>query len=179
MNSLRVIRKVVGSIMLTLGAYLLWRGIAVLLYFAPLAQWRWRGWAFRTWAKLMLRLLGANLRVAGAPPQVSFFLVANHLSYVDMLVLAAQMDCIFVAKSEIAGWPLVGFLSRQMQTIFVDRHHKRDLLRVNALLAAAITAKASYSFPKARRRRARPSCHSNQVCLNQRCGLACAWLMPA
>lgn len=146
MKRWRVISKALGFVTLTLGAYLIWLSGALLLSFAPRAASRWRGLAFRTWARLMLRLLGAKLRVAGTPPATPFFLVANHLSYVDILLLAAQLDCVFVAKSEIANWPLLGFLSRQMRTIFVDRNRKRDLLRVNALLAAAIAQGQSVMF---------------------------------
>lgn len=149
MKSLRVISKTIGFVTLTLGAYLLWRGGAALLCFAPRAQRRWRGLALRAWAKAMLWLLGVRLRVAGPTPSAPFFLVANHLSYVDVLVLAAQVDCVFVAKSELAAWPLLGFLSRQVQTIFINRRRTRDLLRVNALLARTLAAGQSVAlFPE-------------------------------
>lgn len=146
MKRWRVISKAIGFVTLTLGAYLLWLGGAMLLYFAPRAAGRWRALAFRTWARSVLKLLGVKLRVAGTPPATPFFLVANHLSYVDILPIAAQVDCVFVAKSEIANWPGLGFLSRQMQTIFVDRNRKRDLLRVNALLTKAIAKGQSVMF---------------------------------
>lgn len=103
-------------------------------------QRRWRGAVLQTWARAVLRLLGVRVRVQGAPPASPFFLVTNHLSYLDMLVLAAQSESLFVAKREIATWPLIGWLSRQMGTVFIDRTRKRDLLRVNALLSAQLAA---------------------------------------
>jgi 1-acyl-sn-glycerol-3-phosphate acyltransferase len=54
-------------------------------------------------------------------------MVSNHLSYVDVLVLQAQTDCAFIAKSEVAGWPILGFICRTMDTIFVERSRKRDI----------------------------------------------------
>lgn len=140
MSALRVARKTVLFLGLTLSGALLWLLVTPCLAFSKTAQSRWRGRAFRSWAKAMVRLFGLKLNVCGQPPAAPFLLVANHLSYVDVIVLAAQFDCIFVAKSEIAQWPLFGWLSRQMNTIFIDRQRKRDLLRVNALLGQALAA---------------------------------------
>jgi len=103
-------------------------------------QGRWRGAVLQTWARAVLRLLGIRVRVQGTRPRPPFFLVANHLSYLDMLVLAAQGECVFIAKREIAAWPAIGWLSRQMGTLFIDRTRKRDLLRVNAQLAELLAA---------------------------------------
>lgn len=109
------------------------------------ASWqrRWRGAVLQTWARAVLRLLGVRVQVQGPRPATPFFLVANHLSYLDMLVLAAQGAGVFVAKREIATWPVIGWLSRQMGTLFIDRTRKRDLLRVNAQLAELLAAEQS------------------------------------
>ena len=139
MSSLRAFRKAVLFLVLTLGGTLFWLLGTACLAFSKIAQQRWRGIAFRYWAKAMVRLFALKLNVTGKPPAAPFLLVANHLSYVDVIVLAAQFDCVFVAKSEIAAWPLFGWLSRQMNTIFIDRQRKRDLLRVNALLSEALS----------------------------------------
>lgn len=140
MSSLRVARKTVLFLALTLGGTLVWLLGTVCLVFSKPAQQRWRGLAFRFWAKVTVWVFGLKLNVSGKKPAAPFLLVTNHLSYVDVIVLAAQFDCVFVAKSEIAAWPLFGWLSRQMNTIFIDRQRKRDLLRVNALLTAALAA---------------------------------------
>src|SRR5690349_85129 len=75
---------------------------------------------------------------AGAAPPPPFVLVANHLSYLDVVVLAAQTDCRFIAKLDVSSWPLVGLLCRTVGTIFVDRENRRDLVRVNAATGRAI-----------------------------------------
>lgn len=138
-RKLRVASKTTLFLALTLGGALVCLLGTAGVAFSTTAQRRWRGLAFRYWAKAMMRLFGLKLDVRGKPPAAPFLLVTNHLSYVDVIVLAAQFDCIFVAKSEIAAWPLFGWLSRQMNTIFIDRQRKRDLLRVNALLSQALT----------------------------------------
>lgn len=138
MNSLRGgIRLLVLASFTWLGTLLWLSGRAVL---TAQARRRWRGWILQTWARGVLWLLGVRVQVQGPRPTSAFFLVANHLSYLDMVVLAAQGEAVFIAKQEIAGWPLVGWLSCQMNTLFIDRTRKRDLLRVNALLAEHLAA---------------------------------------
>jgi 1-acyl-sn-glycerol-3-phosphate acyltransferase len=74
----------------------------------------------------------------GALPRAPFFLVANHLSYVDVIVLASQVDCRFIAKQDISTWPLIGLLCRSVGTIFIDRNNRRDIARVNAQVEQAL-----------------------------------------
>jgi 1-acyl-sn-glycerol-3-phosphate acyltransferase len=69
---------------------------------------------------LVLNALGVKYQVEGRPPTHGL-VVSNHLSYIDILVLAAAMPCFFVAKMEIGGWPFFGKVSRSNGTIFVDR----------------------------------------------------------
>lgn len=68
----------------------------------------------------LLDCLGILCRVEGAPPSRGLVL-SNHLSYLDVAVLAAAMPCCFVAKSEIAGWPFFGKAARASGTIFLVR----------------------------------------------------------
>lgn len=98
------------------------------------ARQRTRNWLFRTWSRCCLRVMGCRLSVEGEVPRAPFFLVANHLSYIDILVLAAVVDVFFIAKSEISGWPGLGLLSRTVGTIFINRELRRDVKRVNRLV---------------------------------------------
>lgn len=114
--------------------------LAVLLVLLPAPDLRRRGRnaIYHGWSRLCLRLLGGRLRLEGTPPAAPFFLVTNHLSYVDVLVLAARLDPFFIAKLEIRSWPLFGLLARTVGTIFVDRELRRDVLRVNRLIASVL-----------------------------------------
>ena len=64
--------------------------------------------------------VGIHYRVEGTPPTHGL-VVANHLSYLDILILSAAMPCFFVAKMEIGGWPFFGKAARVGGTIFLDR----------------------------------------------------------
>lgn len=95
----------------------------------PTARLWWRRWTFGNWARRVARVLGLKINARNIRPAPPFLLVSNHLSYVDIIVLESQADCVFVAKSEVSGWPIVGWICRTMDTIFIDRKIKRDIPR--------------------------------------------------
>ena len=68
-----------------------------------------------------------RMEVQGDPPRAPFLLVSNHLSYVDVVVLAAQLGGVFVARGDAAGWPVGGTMCRAADTIFVDRDHRHGV----------------------------------------------------
>lgn len=88
----------------------------------------------RVWAKACLFVLGVRVEVRGEPPAPPFFLVANHLSYLDIVVLFTLVDGRFLAKSEVASWPIAGMLARSVGTLFIERRRTRDLSRVLPLI---------------------------------------------
>lgn len=88
------------------------------------------GWsekpAPRLWHRLVLRLLGIRVTAHGRPAtDRPLLIVSNHVSWTDILVLGSVADVHFIAKSEMAGWPLIGVLAKYQRTIFVEREHKR------------------------------------------------------
>jgi len=90
----------------------------------------WRNRTFRGCTRTLARMMGMGINVRNQPPAGSFLMVSNHLSYVDVIALGSQIDCAFIAKSEVASWPVMGLICRAMDTIFVDRSRKRDIQRV-------------------------------------------------
>lgn len=77
------------------------------------------------WAKACLRILACGVEVRGRfPAQGAFLVVSNHLGYLDVAVLAGVLPVSFVAKSEVSGWPLIGFLARSAGTLFVTREDR-------------------------------------------------------
>ena len=75
----------------------------------------------RAWSAGLMWIFGFRLRRFGTPLPGATMFVANHVSWVDIEILHSQRMMGFVAKREIAGWPLVGWLAAQGQTIF---HHR-------------------------------------------------------
>ena len=71
-------------------------------------------------ARSFLSCLNISCKVEGKPATHGL-VVANHLSYIDVLALSAEMPCFFVAKMEIGGWPFFGRAARSGGTIFVNR----------------------------------------------------------
>jgi len=82
------------------------------------------------WSLGLLRVLGVRRRVEGPRPPRGALVVSNHLSYLDIMALGATYPSTFVAKHEIAGWPLLGPLTRLVGTLFIDRERLRDTVRL-------------------------------------------------
>ena len=80
-------------------------------------------WVIRTWSRLMMRCFGLRTTRIGTPVPGAVMFVANHVSWIDITLLHSQRVVGFVAKSEIARWPLVGWLASQAGTIY---HHRGD-----------------------------------------------------
>jgi 1-acyl-sn-glycerol-3-phosphate acyltransferase len=139
----RALRKPIRIVLLaavTAACYLLLLLDLVLLLPARRLRRRGRNAIYHFWSRACVRILGGRLRIEGEPPPAPFFLVSNHLSYVDIVVLASCLDGFFIAKLEISGWPLFGMLSRTVGTLFVDRELRRDVVRVNRLIEQVLDA---------------------------------------
>lgn len=111
-------------------------------------QWcaRRRGWRLAHWMPLafcrslcwLLRIkVHIHSRMSSSRPQL---LVANHVSWTDILVLGCVHPLCFLAKKEVASWPVIGVFARLQGTVFVDRTHRRGLPAVNAAMAKAMRA---------------------------------------
>jgi 1-acyl-sn-glycerol-3-phosphate acyltransferase len=88
----------------------------------------------RLWCRGTCRLLGVRATLDGTPfRDCPTLLAANHVSYLDVVVLGSFVDATFVAKSEVAGWPLFGLLGRVTRTLFVKRHWRQALAQRDAL----------------------------------------------
>lgn len=84
-----------------------------------------------------LRVLGVRVEEQGAPVHGAF-IAANHLGYLDILVLSARIPVVFVAKREVRGWPLFGWFAERAGTRFIDRTKLGDVVRVGAELGPLI-----------------------------------------
>ena len=91
------------------------------------------------WAGKMLKRLGVELKIAGAPAQAGpMLLVSNHISWVDILALYAACPCRFVSKADVQQWPLVGALATGGGTLFIRRDSRRDALRMVRQMTQAL-----------------------------------------
>lgn len=111
-----------------------WCPIALILSIVPLAApARWRRDAVHFGTRLAARgvlvVLGIRLDVRGSLPPFATLVVANHLSWIDIAACHALWSCTFVAKHEVARWPILGRLARELGVVFVERARWRDLPR--------------------------------------------------
>ena len=83
------------------------------------------------WPRLFLgtvaRILGARVRVVGQPLRRDVVVLANHLSWIDILLLAGATGTAFVAKSELRDVPLIGWLCTLNHTVFVARGDRMNV----------------------------------------------------
>ena len=138
---MRFLRAVVRLPLLLLVTFLVHAALTLLHLLRrrwPHRWLRWRNRVYRGWARAMGRLIGMRLRIEGTPPEGRFVLISNHLSYMDIMVLAAAADVAFVAKSELADWPAVGRVIAAADTIFIDRSRRRDVVRAMAEMEAVL-----------------------------------------
>lgn len=85
----------------------------------------------QAWALKMLALLGIGLELRGHPPVGGpVLLVANHISWLDILVMHAARHCRFVSKADVRHWPLIGKLATGAGTLYIERQSRRDAMRV-------------------------------------------------
>ncbi len=79
--------------------------------------------AIRTWSDQTLQLMGVAVRVVATHPleEVPHLVVANHVSWLDVLVIQSLHPSVFVAKREVGQWPVVGTIAKACGVVFVDR----------------------------------------------------------
>jgi 1-acyl-sn-glycerol-3-phosphate acyltransferase len=91
----------------------------------------------KLWSKKLLDILNVQMHISGnqaAQDGRGRLFVANHISWLDVFVISVETPAKFVAKSEVRGWPLVGWLVRRFGTQFIERGARLDTARVNQCL---------------------------------------------
>jgi 1-acyl-sn-glycerol-3-phosphate acyltransferase len=75
--------------------------------------------------RILSALLGVRIRVIGKrSPDFPLLILANHASWLDIVVITALTPAVFVAKKEVAGWPIFGWLAKLQRTVFIDRERR-------------------------------------------------------
>jgi 1-acyl-sn-glycerol-3-phosphate acyltransferase len=107
----------------------------------------------RAWQAGLMRVFGFRLRHAGQPLRGAVLFVANHVSWLDIVAMHSQRMMGFVAKREIAGWPLVGWMATRGETIFHERGSTESLGGVlHEMLSRLRAGHAVGVFPEGRTR---------------------------
>ena len=113
-------------------------GIFIASVILPLVNAQQRNRLISYWCRGLLAVLNIRVVTQGVLPSAqvkSTLFVANHVSWVDIHALNSVRAVRFVAKSEIRGWPVIGWASEKVNTLFIERTRRRDASRVVDLAA--------------------------------------------
>ncbi|MGP0094390.1 MAG: lysophospholipid acyltransferase family protein [Xanthobacteraceae bacterium] len=99
-------------------------------------QWPMRHVIPKLYHRMLCALIGVRVHVVGSPPrQRPLLILANHSSWLDITVITSMLSVVFVAKSEVATWPLFGLLAKLQRSIFVDRRRRHKTGETSAEIA--------------------------------------------
>jgi len=135
MKALRAVLRLLGA---TLHAL---HGALICAFVFPRLDARQRMQRVGWWSARLLRVLGISLEAQGTPHAGPLLIVANHVSWLDILAINAVQPARFVSKADVRRWPLIGYLVACGGTLFIERERKRDALRVVHQIAQALTAR--------------------------------------
>ena len=151
-------RYIIGCGRLALVGLLILLILAAIFLAFPFLGKAGRGRLIRTISGWIPAALGLNFTVKGhlpdeeafrsgvTPDGEGYMVCANHISFVDIFVLDAVLPCRFVAKKEIASWPVFGVIAKGVNTIFIDRSRKRAVLEIGEMMAQAIREGSNVLF---------------------------------
>jgi 1-acyl-sn-glycerol-3-phosphate acyltransferase len=81
----------------------------------------------RLWHRMVTKLLGLRIHVRGElASQRPLLIASNHISWTDIIILGSLADVHFIAKSEVATWPIFGTFARLQRSVFVQREARRQ-----------------------------------------------------
>jgi len=92
----------------------------------------------RRWAQTLVNGLDIRVSMEGCFPEGGMLVVSNHRSYLDIVVILAQVEAAFLAKAELKGWPIFGRAARAGNTVFVDRSSPESRNKARKSLAKRI-----------------------------------------
>lgn len=103
----------------------------------------------RFWHKGICFFLGLKTEIRGTPVHDSQLIyISNHLSYLDIPAIGSYLKASFIAKEDIAHWPVIGFLSKVQQTAFISRSSTKAKKVANALDEMVRQGKSLILFPE-------------------------------
>ena len=141
--------KIVGCYRFVCGLLFALACILLVLFYLQWVKPEAKRNIIRSWARTFINLIGMKFRVKGEVYENPCLIVANHISFVDIFALNALKPGRFIAKSEIAGWPVFGRIAKGVDTLFIERKNHRSIIAVNEQISAALMQKQTVMlFPE-------------------------------
>ncbi|MDX1812789.1 MAG: lysophospholipid acyltransferase family protein [Gammaproteobacteria bacterium] len=85
------------------------------------------------------QILGLKISTSGKCIKQPALLVANHISWLDIVVIGSQCPTAFLSKSEVGNWPLIGYLAKTSGTLFVKRDSKKNVRETREKIESTIS----------------------------------------
>ncbi len=105
----------------------------------------------QNWLHRSAEIIGIDIQVRGTPAQPPAFVVSNHISWIDILIISSVLPISFLSKAEIRDWPVIGTLAAKAGTLFIHRGSKNGAAEAIELMKTKLTAGQSVaSFPEAK-----------------------------
>jgi 1-acyl-sn-glycerol-3-phosphate acyltransferase len=102
-------------------------------------DWRW----ILRWMVTVRGYLGLKVTISGQPAPAPTLYVANHISWHDIVVIQSLVPTGFIAKHEIRGWPLFGWLAHHGNTLFIRRGKRESAQQIADALSARLQGQQS------------------------------------
>ncbi len=126
------------------------RGVFTLLCLFPWIGLEQKREHIQRWSLRLLKIFGLKLSVINAQilPKEPYLLASNHISWIDIHAINAFMPIRFVAKSEVASWPIFGWMAKQLGTVFIRRDSSRHARQVVGKIALVLANESVCIFPE-------------------------------
>lgn len=126
-------------------------GLCILITIFPFAQQQTKKHHIQRWSKQLLALFRLKVKLTNAdllPKTGGYLIAANHISWIDIASIHSFLPCRFVAKSEVAGWPIFGWMAKQTGTLFIRRDNKRHGKEIATQLEELLLKEPICIFPE-------------------------------
>ena len=134
------VNRIVGVVKIFLLCLLVLAGLACSILSVFLTYGYYQKIA-RFWHKCVVRVAGVQCEFSGAVHVPGALVVSNHVSWLDISVVGSELPVVFLAKGEIEGWPVLGFIIKTAGTLFIDRG--RGAKDANAKLSESLSKNQS------------------------------------
>ena len=125
-------------------------GLATLSFQFPFATQETKNRHIQKWSKRLIAIFGIELRLRNPEilPATPYLLASNHISWMDIHAINAFKPIRFVAKSDVEGWPIFGWMAKQLGTVFIRRDSARHGRHVANEVSDVLKAESVCIFPE-------------------------------
>jgi len=125
-------------------------GVFTLLIKFPFSTASVKEVLIKSWSNHLLSLFGIELQVKNPSliPRRPYLLASNHISWIDIHAINAFKPIRFVAKSEVEGWPIFGWMAKQLGTVFIQRGNSRHAIQVVGNMTKTLETESICIFPE-------------------------------